>query len=37
MVALLRDDTELYKQFADNESFRTWLANTSFTLTYAQA
>ena len=35
MTALLKDDTELFKQFSDNESFRRWLADTVFGLTYA--
>ncbi|HCF05653.1 MAG TPA: DEAD/DEAH box helicase, partial [Desulfomicrobiaceae bacterium] len=34
MTALLRDDTELFKQFSDNESFRRWLTDTVFALTY---
>ena len=34
MTALLRDDTELFKQFTDNESFRRWLTDTVFGLTY---
>lgn len=34
MTALLRDDTELFKQFSDNESFRRWLTDTVFRLTY---
>jgi type I restriction enzyme R subunit len=34
MTALLKDDTELFKQFSDNESFRRWLADTVFGLTY---
>ncbi|MEM3883159.1 MAG: hypothetical protein QXO23_07240, partial [Candidatus Methanomethyliaceae archaeon] len=34
MTALLKDDTELFKQFSDNESFRRWLADTVFRLTY---
>jgi type I restriction enzyme R subunit len=34
MRAFLRDDTELFKQFADNESFRRWLTDTVFGLTY---
>ena len=37
MIGLLRDDTELYKQFSDNESFRRWLMDTVFTLTYQKA
>ncbi len=36
MTALLNDDTELFKQFSDNESFRRWLTDTVFDLTYAQ-
>lgn len=34
MNAVLKDDTELFKQFVDNESFRRWLTNTVFGLTY---
>jgi type I restriction enzyme R subunit len=34
MTALLKDDTELFRQFSDNESFRRWLAETVFDLTY---
>jgi type I restriction enzyme R subunit len=34
MTALLKDDTELFKQFSDNESFRRWLTDTVFRLTY---
>jgi type I restriction enzyme R subunit len=34
MTALLKDDTELFKQFSDNESFRRWLTDTVFGLTY---
>ena len=34
MTALLKDDTELFRQFADNESFRRWLTDTVFGLTY---
>ena len=36
LTALLNDDTELFKQFSDNESFRRWLTDTVFDLTYAQ-
>jgi type I restriction enzyme R subunit len=35
MTAVLKDDTELFKQFSDNESFRKWLTDTVFTLTYS--
>jgi type I restriction enzyme R subunit len=34
MTAVLTDDTELFKQFSDNESFRRWLTDTIFGLTY---
>jgi type I restriction enzyme R subunit len=34
MTALLKDDTELFKQFMDNESFRRWMGDTVFGLTY---
>jgi type I restriction enzyme R subunit len=34
MTALLNDDTELFKQFMDNESFRRWMTDTIFGLTY---
>ncbi len=37
MTAVLKDDTELFKQFMDNESFRRWLTDTVFDLTYQQA
>lgn len=36
MTAVLKDDTELFKQFMDNESFRRWLTDTVFGLTYDQ-
>lgn len=31
---LIKDDTELCKQFSDNESFRKWLLEAVFALTY---
>jgi type I restriction enzyme, R subunit len=34
MTALMNDETELFKQFVDNDSFRTWLSDTVFRLTY---
>jgi type I restriction enzyme R subunit len=34
MVSLLKDDTELFKQYSDNESLKRWLADTVFGLTY---
>jgi type I restriction enzyme R subunit len=34
MTAMLKDDTELFKQFMDNEGFRRWMTDTVFGLTY---
>ncbi len=34
MGDLLTDHTELFKQFSDNDSFKKWLCNTVFMLTY---
>lgn len=34
MNAVLKDDTELFKQFVDNESFRQWMSETVFRITY---
>jgi type I restriction enzyme R subunit len=36
MVGLLKDDTELFKQYSDNEGFKRWLADTVFGLTYEE-
>jgi type I restriction enzyme R subunit len=36
MTALVKDDTELFKQFMDNESFKRWMADTVFGLTYRE-
>ncbi|MCA9469396.1 MAG: type I restriction endonuclease subunit R, partial [Nitrospira sp.] len=36
MTAVLKDDTELFKQFMDNESFKRWMTDTIFGLTYDQ-
>ncbi len=36
MTAVLKDDTELFKQFMDNESFKRWLTDTVFGLTYEE-
>jgi type I restriction enzyme R subunit len=36
MTAVLKDDTELFKQFMDNESFKRWITDTVFGLTYDQ-
>ena len=32
MTSLMKDDTELFKQFVDNESFKRWLTDTVFGL-----
>jgi len=37
IVGLMKDDTELFKQFSDNPDFKRWLADTSFLTTYDQA
>jgi type I restriction enzyme, R subunit len=34
MTAVLKDDTELFKQFMDNESFKRWMTDTVFAPTY---
>jgi len=34
MTAMFKDDAQLFKQFQDNESFRHWLTDTIFGLTY---
>jgi len=37
MTAVLKDDTELFKQFSDNESFKKWLSDSIFAVTYEEA
>ncbi len=37
MVGLLADQTELFKQYSDNDSFKKWLSDTVFWLTYEGA
>jgi type I restriction enzyme R subunit len=34
ITALFKDDAQLFKQFQDNESFRHWLKDTMFEMTY---
>jgi type I restriction enzyme R subunit len=34
MTGVLKDDTELFKLFSDNEGFKRWLKDTVFALTY---
>lgn len=37
MNDVLNDDTELFKQFSNNDSFKNWLENTVFDATYEQS
>ena len=37
MAAVMKDDTELFRQFADNEGFKRWMSDTVFGLAYDQA
>jgi type I restriction enzyme R subunit len=37
MTGVLKDDTELFKQFSDNESFKRWLADSVFAMTYERS
>ncbi|AWM04422.1 type I restriction endonuclease subunit R [Bradyrhizobium amphicarpaeae] len=34
IIGLMKDDTELFKQFSDNPEFKRWLTDTVFTATY---
>jgi type I restriction enzyme R subunit len=34
IIEMMQDDTELFKQFSDNDSFRKWLTDTVFGMTY---
>lgn len=34
VTAMFKDDAQLFKQFQDNESFRRWLTDTMFGITY---
>jgi type I restriction enzyme, R subunit len=34
VIDAMKDDTELFKQFSDNDSFRKWLMNITFDLNY---
>ncbi len=36
ITALFKDDAQLFKQFQDNESFKGWLTDTVFGMTYEQ-
>lgn len=35
-TAYIKGDTELFEQFVENESFKRWMADTVFRLTYDQ-
>ncbi|MBL6974395.1 MAG: type I restriction endonuclease subunit R [Deltaproteobacteria bacterium] len=34
MTAVMKDDTELFKQYMDNEGFKRWMTDTVFNLTF---
>ena len=36
MTSVMKDDTELFKQFMDNAGFKRWMTDTVFGLTYKQ-
>ena len=36
ITAVMKDDTELFKQFMDNPGFKRWMSDTSFWLAYEQ-
>jgi type I restriction enzyme R subunit len=37
IIELLKDHTELFKQFSDNPAFKKWLSDTNFSVTYNEA
>jgi type I restriction enzyme R subunit len=37
MLALVSDDTELFKQFSDNNGFKRWLSDATFRATYDES
>ena len=37
MTSVMKDDTELFKQYMDNPGFKRWMADTVFGLAYEQA
>ena len=37
MTAVMKDDTELFKQFQDNEGFKRWMTDTVYELASEQA
>jgi type I restriction enzyme, R subunit len=36
VTSLLRDDTQFFKEFSDNDSFRRWVTDTVFAMTYEE-
>lgn len=36
LISLMKDNTELFKQYSDNGSFQRWMQDTVFDLTYAK-
>ncbi len=36
IVSMMKDDTELFKHFTDNDSFKRWMMDTVFGLTYQE-
>jgi len=37
VLSMMRDETQLFKQFSDNDSFRAWLADAVFRQTYGRS
>lgn len=37
MISMMKDETQLFKQFMDNASFKNWLADVIFNATYRKA
>jgi type I restriction enzyme R subunit len=37
LIELMKDDTELFRQYSDNDGFRKWLADAVFGMTYRKA
>ena len=37
MTSVMKDDTELFKQFMDNDGFKRWMTDTVFALAYEQS
>ncbi len=37
VLSMMRDETQLFKQFSDNDSFRAWLADAVFRQTYGKS